>query len=514
MSASETGRVPALVYHLEDDPLDAKLIAAQLSEGDLELEIVWIRSAIHLFERLERQRCDLILLDYRLRGDTGLEVLEALADLEPPPVIVLSGEIGEEYGVECLHAGAVDYVLKDRPARLGAAIRRALAVEREKVRLAQLEDMLRQRERLESLGLLAGSIAHDFNNILGGLLNLTEAAAATLPPEHPAREYLHQTQRVGSRAASLTRRLLAYSRNQPLEPKLVNLNAMVEETLELFSRLSPPEIEVELELATRAATVKVDPGQLQHVILNLCLNARDSLNGGGTLTLRTSSRTLPTGTPILPAGSYAQLEVEDTGCGIPADQIEHVFSPFFTTKGEAGTGLGLASALGTVSQSGGTLQVSSTEGVGTTFTLLLPEIPKGAESPSRIYDRAQLFPSERHRVLLVEDDDLVRELARDYLTALGYRVVAAATGSEAVAALESREEPVDALVADVVMPDLSGREVAHLARGHTPGCQVVYTSGYSRESIFEGKVLAEGETFVQKPVRLATLASILKETLE
>lgn len=513
LSASDLGQVPPLVYHLEDDPLDAKLIAAQLGEGELELDLVWVKSAEELFEKLDQAPGDLILLDFRLRGETGLEVLQALAERSPPPVIVLSGEIGEEHGVDCLQAGAVDYVLKDRPARLVPAIKRALAVAREQARLRDLEALLRQRERLESLGLLASGIAHDFNNILGGILNLTEAAAGCLPPEHPAREYLHQTQRVGSRAASLTRRLLSFSRNQPLEPKKVDFNAMVEETVELYARLSPPEVEIRLDLCERGPWVKVDPGQLQHVILNLCLNARDSMPKGGLLQLRTTRQELPAA-ELLPPGSYARLEVMDTGCGIAPDQLELVFSPFYTTKGEGGTGLGLASALGTISQSGGDLRVSSKLGQGSTFSLLLPEVQQASEQRATgTYDRSHLFSSEGHGVLLVEDDDLVRDLARDYLRALGYQVETAATGAEAIATLESKSQPLDALVADVVMPDLSGREVVRVARDRHPACKVVYTSGYSRDSVLEGNLLEEDEVFLQKPVRLATLASILKKSL-
>ena len=213
-------------------------------------------------------------------------------------------------------------------------------------------------------------------------------------------------------------------------------------------------------------------------------------------------------------GPYACLDVSDTGSGIGPDQLEHVFSPVFAAQGTHGARPGLASALGTVSQSGGDLQVTSQLGVGSTFTVLLPEVEVSAPSASDTYERARLHPSQAHRVLVVDEDDLVRDLAHDYLTALGYRVETAASGSAALDLIQVDEAgPFDAIVSDVVMPDLSGREIVAGARAHHPGCQVVYTSGYSRESVLDGKLLEQGEKFLQKPVRLAALASLLKEHL-
>jgi two-component system, cell cycle sensor histidine kinase and response regulator CckA len=368
----------------------------------------------------------------------------------------------------------------------------------------ELEERLRQSQKMEAVGQLAGGVAHDFNNLLtaiGGYAELALPRAAGDPELSRSIEAIHGA---AARAASLTQQLLAFSRRQRLEPKVVNVNLVVNSSTELLERLIQEDIRVETALATDLPNVKADPDQLTHVLVNLAVNARDAMPSGGTL--RISSEAVELDQPDAerlsgaPPGTYVRLSVEDTGCGMEPAVLERIFEPFFTTKGVGeGTGLGLSAAYGVVNQSGGYITADSEQGRGSRFDVYLPATSEplpAAERPA-----AERSGSTAARVLVVEDERIVCELIADSLTAAGYEVTAT---SDPRRALElGRDERFDVLVTDLTMPHMSGPELAGALLEHRPGLHILYTSGYG-DAVQDGLV-GERSTFLAKPFGLAEL---------
>jgi signal transduction histidine kinase/CheY-like chemotaxis protein len=383
----------------------------------------------------------------------------------------------------------------------------------------RLRAQLQQAQRLEHLGQLAGGVAHDFNNLLAVILNYVsfvsdELAAATeadwAERLETARGDLAQVSRAGDRAAGLTRQLLAFARREVIRPQVLDLDAVVAGVEEMLRRTLGEDVELVTSLAGHLRPVLADPGQLEQVLVNLAVNARDAMPAGGTLTIDTSNRTVDADAIAAgaepPAGPRVRLRVSDTGTGMPAEVIEHAFEPFFTTKGDgAGTGLGLATVYGIVAQNEGHIKIYSHPGMGTTFSIMLPVTAEAAGPlPGPAPGPEQRRPTGE-TVLVVEDEAALREVTRRIFTRNGYRVITAADGPEALRIARDHPGAIHLLITDVVMPHMLGQEVAERVRAIRPGVQVLFMSGYAQPVLTSQGRLDPKVALVEKPFSAADL---------
>ena len=380
----------------------------------------------------------------------------------------------------------------------------------------QLQAQLSQAQRLESVGRLAGGVAHDFNNLLTVINGYSDLALARLSAADPLHSPLDQIRRAGERAAILTQQLLGFSRKQIIQPKPVDLNAIVEEARGMLQPLLGELIRVRTVLPSNLGRVIADPGQIEQILMNLAANARDAMPRGGTLTIETRNKTVgkserPTKTG-LPPGSYVILSVTDTGAGMSQEVQQHIFEPFFTTKERGrGTGLGLATVYGIVKQNGGGIEVYSELGMGTAFHITLPRI-SGPEITEDV-DILVTATAGTESLLLVEDEEDVRKYAAEVLESRGYSVRSAADGEAALELAENHPDPIDMLITDVVLPGMNGRELAERLKSLRPALQVLFTSGYTQDVIAEQGVLEHGMAYIAKPYTPGELAAKVQEIL-
>jgi two-component system cell cycle sensor histidine kinase/response regulator CckA len=384
--------------------------------------------------------------------------------------------------------------------------------------VSRLREQLQQAQRVEAIGRLAGGVAHDFNNALSVVLTYSELVLQDLREGDPVRGDIVEIQRAGQRAARLTQQLLAFSRQQVLQPRVLDLNETLSGMRDMLQRLLGEDVELSLLTSNAIGRVNVDPGQVEQIIMNLAVNARDAMPDGGKLTIETSNFELDAeyaaahlgATP----GRYVLLAVCDTGTGMDADTQARIFDPFFTTKEQGkGTGLGLSTVLGIVQQSGGSISVYSEVGVGTTFKVYLPRTDRAVEQPpSQFPPRADLGGSET--ILLVEDEERVREVAGAVLRRRGYEVLPAEDGEQALAVAEQHAEAIDLLITDVVMPRMSGRQLVERLAERRPGLRVLFMSGYTDDAIVHHGVLEQGVEFLQKPLTPNALLKRVREVLD
>jgi two-component system, cell cycle sensor histidine kinase and response regulator CckA len=389
---------------------------------------------------------------------------------------------------------------------------RLLEVERDK------EEQLRQSQKMEAVGQLAGGIAHDFNNLLTAITGYSEMTLRRLEPESPVRRNVEEIKKAGLRAADLTRQLLAFSREQALQAKVLDINSVVSEMDKLLRRLIGEDIELFTILTPDLGRVMADPGQVEQVLMNLVVNARDAVAEGGKITIETANVYLDDDYAgkhaSVESGAYVLLAVSDTGSGMDAATQERIFEPFFTTKGvDKGTGLGLSTVYGVVKQSGGSIGVYSEVGKGTSLKVYLPRVD--AKTEVGLPEGATLAVSPgTETVLLVEDEQVVRHMARHILEASGYTVLEAASGPEAMEVCKVHDGPVDLLLTDVVMPHMSGPRLSEEVMKIWPGISVLYMSGYTDNAIVQHGVLKEGMHFLQKPFSPDALALKVRESLD
>jgi PAS domain S-box-containing protein len=388
------------------------------------------------------------------------------------------------------------------------------AIGRDLTTRERYEDQLRQSQKMEAVGKLAAGIAHDFNNLLTAILGYVDLMQGSLSEQDPIARHALQIRRSAERASLLTRQLLAFSRKQFLQPRVIDLNAVVEESNQMLRRLISEHIELSASLDPRLLRIKVDPAQLQQVLLNLAVNARDAMPKGGTLGIVTANVDLPAralgGAPDFEAGPYVMLTVTDTGVGMDTNTRARIFEPFFTTKriGE-GTGLGLSTVYGIVRQSGGHIQVDSERGRGSRFTIYFPAVSDAAEAP-RPETVLTDGPIGRETLLLVEDDPMVRSLAVEALKLKGYRVLDAGDGREALRLAQGAGD-IDLLITDVVMPRMTGRELADKLRITAPLLRVLFMSGYPGSL---GEQLGRNIDLLEKPFTSLTLVSRVRQALD
>ncbi len=636
---------PIRILHLEDDPADAVLVRAALESEGVDCEIVEASNRETFAAGLESAASDVILSDYALPSFSGMEALSLTRAWNPDvPFIFVSGTMGEELAIESLRAGATDYVLKDRLARLVPAVRRALAEARDRFerkraeqdlrdnerryrsivetthewmwetdaqrrliycnpgveRLVgyrpeeligkrgsefvhpddakshsgaveraiversgwrdmvlrwrhkdgsyrslesnamtifgeddkfqglrgssrditerlQIEAQLRQAQKIEAIGTLAGGVAHDFNNILTTILGYTELLRQSLGPEHPQQEDVDQIEKAAERASALTRQLLAFSRKQVLAPVVLELNAVVTDLEKMLRRLLGEDIDLATVLDRELGHIRADPGQIQQIIVNLCVNARDAMPHGGKLTVETRNKKLDDSYIRRHAyatfGPHVLLAVSDTGTGMSEEIRSHMFEPFFTTKGPGkGTGLGLSTVYGIVKQSGGHIEVYSEPGRGTTFQIYFPVVSGDPTALPQATEEGPVRGSET--ILLVEDEAQVRDLTRRVLEAHGYRVIEASDAEDALALARTHLERLHLLVTDAVMPGKSGPELARLLSSLRPDMKVLFVSGYTNDAIVRQGLLQPNEAFLQKPFRAEALARKVRAVLD
>ena len=381
----------------------------------------------------------------------------------------------------------------------------------------RLEAQLRQAQKMESVGRLAGGVAHDFNNLLTVILSGAALAKDGLSERDPARSDIREIEDAANRAAVLTRQLLAFARRQAAEPRALDLNAVTLAMDKMLRRLIGEDVELVTLLAEHLGAVWADPGHIEQVLVNLAVNARDAMPGGGKLTIETSNVTLDAESAArhvgMAPGEYVLLAVSDSGYGMAPEILEHIFEPFFTTKElGGGTGLGLSTCYGIVKQSGGWIWAYSEPGQGTTFKIYLPRIRAEAEAFSPASSAALRGGTET--VLLVEDNAQVRDIALRSLRERGYRVLQAANGGEALRAAENQSEPIALLLTDVVMPQMGGSELVERVRALRPQIKVLYTSGYTEHALVHREVLGPGIAFLPKPFDPAGLARKVREVLD
>ena len=395
--------------------------------------------------------------------------------------------------------------------------------------LRQSEEQLRQAQKMDAVGKLAGGIAHDFNNLLMVIRGDSDLMLRRLAPGHPLRRNAEGIREAADQAATLTRQLLAFSRKQVMAPRLVDLNAIVASIHAMLQRLLGETINLVTITAPDLGGITADPGQMEQMILNLCVNARDAMPDGGRLTIRTANVELDAAAAArwsdVKAGPYVMLEVADTGIGMDPETRSHLFEPFFTTKEQGkGTGLGLSTVYGTVKQSGGHISVESEPGRGSTFTVYLPRVAAAAALPEarpvpagparRPRAEARLTPGRGETILLVEDAQRVRAVVREILEMSGYVVLEARHGAEALERSNRHSGVIHLLVTDVVMPQMSGRELAQRLATLRPELKVLYMSGYTDDAIVRHGVLASGIAFLSKPFTPDALALKVREVLD
>ncbi|MDE3169602.1 MAG: response regulator [Acidobacteriota bacterium] len=380
----------------------------------------------------------------------------------------------------------------------------------------RLVDQLRQSQKMQAVGELAGGVAHDFNNLLMVVKGHAQILHDRLSESPALQHNIEQVEKAADRAASLTRQLLAFSRKQVLQPRVLDMNEVVGGMIKMFSRVIGENIEMTFVPGGNLGRVKADPGQIEQVLLNLVVNARDAMPNGGRLTIETSNTELDksyTAKHVVQPGPYVMLTVTDTGCGMDLDTQARIFEPFFTTKGPGkGTGLGLATVYGVVKQSGGYIWVYSEVDRGTTFKIYLPLVTEEVERGSADKEKKKTAPGSE-TVLLVEDEQNVRELVGDYLRSAGYNVIDAEDGEHALKSAAAYKGRIHILVTDVVMPHMSGPDLAAKLAPLRPGMKVLFISGYTDDTVFRHGVLEGGVAYLQKPFNLKSVSQKIREVL-
>ncbi len=392
-----------------------------------------------------------------------------------------------------------------------------IAIKQDVTEQKALERQLYHAQKMEAVGQLAGGVAHDFNNLMGVILGYSEILEEQFALSDPKRKKVEQVRKAAARAALLTRQLLAFSRQQILQPVVMDLNAIVVDVDKMLSRLISEDIKLVTVLQPHLGKVKADPSQIEQIIMNLAVNARDAMPKGGTLTIATCNMDLDenyarqhaVGKP----GPYVKLTVSDTGVGIDKEIQAHIFEPFFTTKGVGkGTGLGLSTVYGIVRQSGGYIWVYSEPGRGTSFKVYLPRVEEALEPPKE--EKPALVPRGTETILLVEDAASLLELTSEFLESCGYKVLAAGSPAEGLRIVEKHNGPIPLLITDIVMPEMSGHALAENLTALRPSMRVLYISGYSHDIIDRYGAMNSGQDFLQKPFTKKDLAVKVRELLD
>ncbi|MFZ0640244.1 MAG: response regulator [Candidatus Acidiferrales bacterium] len=509
---------PLKLLVVEDCEADAELLARAIRKGgyDVSYKRVDTEEALQLSLR---ESWDLVISDHSMPGFSGVAALKMVREKQTDmPFIFVSGTIGEDIAVDAMRVGAQDYIMKGNLTRLVPAIDRELREAKNRAEHKQTELRMHQLEKFEAIGKLAGGVAHDFNNVIGAIMGWAELGSDEVPAGGKAARYFQQIRVQSERAAGLTRQLLAFARRQTLEPQIMNLNLLIGEMTSLLRKVISEEIEIKLVLAPDLQLTRADASQLEQVLMNLCFNARDAMPNGGQLLIETHNadldQTYTQRHQYARPGKYVALSVSDTGMGMDVATMKRIFEPFFTTKEVGkGTGLGLATAYGIVKQHEGLIEVYSEPEKGSIFHVYLP-VSGGTPQRSTGGVEEDLVRGGTETILVAEDHAGSREMVEEMLRKLGYQVILAKDGEEAVEKFRASRRDIAMVVLDVVMPRMGGSEAYEKIRLLNPGTPVIFSSGYSEESARLASLTSQGAVLLQKPYGPKTLARKIREVLD
>jgi two-component system cell cycle sensor histidine kinase/response regulator CckA len=517
---------PLRILFADDSENDVLIIMHALRKAGYALvhERVWTAAAMQA--ALQNPAWEIVVSDYEMPGFGGFEALELVkASGRDLPFILVSAVVSEEIAVAAMKAGAHDYMMKRKLARLGPAIERELrdaktrtARKAAETALKQSEEQLRQAQKLEAVARLAAGVAHDFNNILTAISGHSMILLRELKEGDPRRINAGQIEKCAYRAATLTRQLLTFSRKQAIKPRVININDIVRGLERMLRRLIGEDIEFRQMLDAAAGNIKADIGQLEQVLTNLCVNARDAMPNGGRITVFTANVTVDDlrakDARSMNAGDYVMVAVADTGTGMTEEVKAHLFEPFFTTKPPGkGTGLGLATSFGIVKENSGHIELESEVGKGTTFKIYFPQVWEAVASTASEKDGTRVRGGAE-TVLVVEDEAIVRELAATDLRERGYAVMEAGDGEEGLRIASRHQGKIDLVLTDIVMPVMGGKEMADALHRSHPDMKFLFTSGYSEEVIGNHGLIKQNIEFLQKPYMTATLGRRVREVLD
>ena len=505
---------------IDDDPQAQALIEMALIDAHFARRIEVVVTAAAGLERVRADQHDIYLVDQRLPDGTGLDLIRTAKDQgADKPFILMTGYGSGALDEAALREGAADYVEKHLVgAHLERSIRYSLRNWQASRALHDREEQLRQSQKMEAIGRLAGGVAHDFNNLLTAIIGYTDMIGERHEIDEQTAKDVGQIRRASDRGAALTRQLLAFSRKQFLNPTVINVNESVASLLHMLPRLIGEHIQTDARLGTGLAFIKADSSQIEQVIVNLVLNARDAMPAGGHVTIETSNveltdERLEAEGLTLPRGNYVLLTITDTGVGMDDETRAHAFEPFFTTKAKGkGTGLGLATVYGIIDQSGGAISMETAPSRGTSVRIYLPVTTAVPEQ-----QRTQITPlatEGTETLLLVEDNDAIREISARALRRRGYAVHEARNAEEAIDWTVKGPRKADMLITDVVMPGLSGPNLAARLMQQNPGLRVLYMSGYTDDATDVHGTFWGGVPLLQKPFAPAQLAERVRMALD
>ena len=528
--------VGKLIYAAAHDITERQINEQKLRESEERLsaivnnarDAIFIKDTNFRYILVNQAMCDLFKIDKEnLLGSTDYDLFgeKQAESVNQFDRRVLGGEFAEEESERIINEEKRVFHTVQVPLRDGVGniygvcgiARDITERKRNDQERQQLEDQLRQAMKLEAIGRLAGGVAHDFNNLLTGITGYTEMLMASVSKGDPLHEDLEEIKKAADRGAALTSQLLAFSRKQVIEPKVIDLNELVSNSARMLKRLIGEDIDLLFRPTSRLGNIKADPNQIEQVLVNLTVNARDAMPDGGKLTIETANISIDDeyarNHPEAEAGEYVMLAVGDSGEGMDEDVRQHIFEPFFTTKDkEQGTGLGLAMIYGIVKQNNGFINLYSEPGEGSLFKIYLPRVEQKAEAWSKTEE--QPIPRGRETVLLVEDEEMVRNLARKVLERYGYTVLEAVNGGDAYLQCKDYQGSIDLLLTDVIMPNMNGRQLYENIKTECPDIKVLYMSGYTQDVIAHHGVLDARTAFIQKPFAIETLARKVREVLD
>lgn len=504
---------PLRILVLEDSVDDYDLLINHLEAAHSDLFTRRVACGEKMTQELKTASWDLIISDYAMPRFSALDALTIAKKIAPEiPFIVVSGTIGEEVAVEVLRAGAADFFSKGRFPRLIPAIERELREAQNRRRLKEREEQIRQSQKMEAVGQLAGGVAHDFNNILALMLLSCDLLKQHIGENDPGFHELEQIRLAGERASALTKQLLAFSRKQVLEPKTIALDHLIRKMEGMLRRMVEKNVSIVTELGCGNSCVHIDPTQMDQVLMNLAVNARDAMTDGGMMTVTTERIDVTDAAPVanLANGPYLMLAVADTGVGMDAETQRRIFEPFFTTKSvNQGTGLGLATVYGIVQQSRGAIVVRSASGQGTTFSIYLPCV-EGVETAA-VKTKLKESGKVRLRLLLVEDESELRDAIRMTLELHGHEVIAPNDPAAAVGIMEKERGAIDLVITDVLMPGTSGVKIARAIQELVPNVKILYISGYFGAGQDQHQVETAQKHFLRKPFSMDDLVNKVDE---
>ncbi len=508
-------KIRALI--IEDDENDIHLLLNVLKKNGYTVESKTVQNKAELEAAFEDGNLwDIVYSDFHTPKMDCFDNLRFIAEKsKTTPVIIVSGTIGEERAIDILKAGARDYVMKDNLKRLASATKNALNDVATQRNLATINDQFEQAQRLEIIGRFAGGMAHDYNNMLTVILGNAELALINTDLTSSLHTNLERIIEAARHSTDITRKLLAFARKQTIIPVALDLNLTVKSMLKMLRHLIGEDINLTWLPGADAAPIKMDPVQIDQILANLCINARDAITDVGKITIETGNAVFDeiycADHVGYVAGEYTMLAVSDNGCGMKPEMLAQIFEPFFTSKGLGqGTGLGLSTVYGIVKQNQGFINVYSEPGSGTTFRIYLPRCD-GPVVHIQSEKTAEIPLGHGETVLLVEDEPALLELGKRMLERLGYLVLAAATPAEGIGLAAVHASELHLLITDVVMPEMNGPDLAkHLQALHS-GLKVLFMSGFTADIIASRGVLDEGTNFIQKPFSMKELAIKVQE---